>query len=415
MKLWEYLKEKMAPYAERIAFAGSGTTYGKLLSFEKGKKGKGRLTMCGGKTKEERAMRIFKCLARGETAVLWKKGQEDMFFEKVKRGGQVCGEAAFLTFDESDSLKENALTDEKILCQLEGISSYFDVKGLKSIAIAGEPTDPAVLTGEFLYALLNGLTIYFYEGPVLPQRLARFLKENGIEVFCGTPTLYLALKRCVSEKYFPVKAAVIGGERLTKNAALSIAESFSRTDFYGVYGPTEHGFQASVLLPEDFAERAGSIGKPVGRTKMRIQEGEIQIKSPVAAGERARGKEKLCRGWLHTGIAGHTDAEGYYYPDGEYPDGREEKIVRAGFNIFPAEIERVLRTFPGIEDCRAFGIDDELYGQRICVRIKGSVTLPELRRYAAEKLPPYLVPHEYRLNGRFEDDFEERPKRGGRE
>ena len=75
------------------------------------------------------------------------------------------------------------------------------------------------------------------------------MKENGIEVFCGTPTLYLALKRCVSEKYFPVKAAVIGGERLTKNAALSIAESFSRTDFYGVYGPTEHGFQASVLLP----------------------------------------------------------------------------------------------------------------------------------------------------------------------
>ena len=143
--------------------------------------------------------------------------------------------------------------------------------------------------------------------------------------------------------------------------------------------------------------------------------GEKQIKSPVAAGERARGKEKLCRGWLHTGIAGHTDAEGYYYPDGEYPDGREEKIVRAGFNIFPAEIERVLRTFPGIEDCRAFGIDDELYGQRICVRIKGSVTLPELRRYAAEKLPPYLVPHEYRLNGRFEDDFEERPKRGDRE
>lgn len=49
------------------------------------------------------------------------------------------------------------------------------------------------------------------------------------------------------------------------------------------------------------------------------------------------------------------------------------------------------------------------------MRIKGSVTLPELRRYAAEKLPSYLVPHEYRLNDRFEDDFEERPKRGGRE
>lgn len=33
MKLWEYLKEKMAPYAERIAFAGSGDNVWKIALF----------------------------------------------------------------------------------------------------------------------------------------------------------------------------------------------------------------------------------------------------------------------------------------------------------------------------------------------------------------------------------------------
>ena len=87
-------------------------------------------------------------------------------------------------------------------------------------------------------------------------------------------------------------------------------------------------------------------------------------------------------------------------------------IIRAGVNIFPQEIESVLKECKGVDECLAFGVDDERYGQKIVVKIKGTASLTEIRKFAAEHLAAHLIPNEYRLNEPIEYTVSGKLKRG---
>lgn len=69
MTLWEYLKSKMERYGERIAFANSGLTYRELVSFPNRAHNESRLLICEGKSREEQAISILRCIAEGNVAV----------------------------------------------------------------------------------------------------------------------------------------------------------------------------------------------------------------------------------------------------------------------------------------------------------------------------------------------------------
>jgi acyl-CoA synthetase (AMP-forming)/AMP-acid ligase II len=62
--------------------------------------------------------------------------------------------------------------------------------------------------------------------------------------------------------------------------------------------------------------------------------------------------QSLSGGWLHTGDIGYMDAGGYIF----LLDRKNDLIIRGGQNIYPAEIERVLRKQPGVADVAAVGI-----------------------------------------------------------
>ncbi len=399
MKLWEYLREKIKPYSERVAFADSGITYGELLSWGNNAAGEKRLQVCKGGTREEQALAILKCLAEGAAAVPvsldYGLKQYNYICETVKDAGQVSDDTAFVMFTSgtTGTPKGVVLTDKNIVANLEYIASYFRLEGMKSICIARPLVHIAVLTGELLYGLVRGLTIYFYEESFMPARLAKFLSEKEIDVFCATPTLYAALVRSAKGKPLPVKAAAVSGERLTEAAARQLSEALPQTAFYNVYGLTEHSPRASALLPEEFVKKAGSVGKPIGAVKMKIEKGELLVKSPcVMKGyylDEARTKEKIRRGWLYTGDMAHTDEEGYYYIDGR----KDDMIIRAGVNIFPQEIEIEAKKCAGVHDCVVYGEREEHMGEMICLKYEGSIPSEWLWTYLVRNLPPYLVPN----------------------
>lgn len=260
MRLWEYLKEKMLRYADRTAFAGTGLTYAELLRFDEIGGGRGALTVCGENTREATAREILKSIAKGDTVVPVAKEYGEKWCanvrEAVRANGQVCGETAFVMFTSGTTgvPKGVMLTDENIIFNLKYISSYFDLSGLSRICVARPLAHISALTGELLYALCCGMTIYFYEETFMPQRFLRFLREKRIEVFCATPTLYLSLVK-YSAKDFPVKVSALSGERLTETTAKKISESFPKTKFYNVYGLTEHSPRVSALLPDEFVKK----------------------------------------------------------------------------------------------------------------------------------------------------------------
>jgi fatty-acyl-CoA synthase len=71
-------------------------------------------------------------------------------------------------------------------------------------------------------------------------------------------------------------------------------------------------------------------------------------------------------------------------------------IIRGGHNIFPRELEDLLRTHPAVEDACVVGIPNEILGELVCacvLPVEGAiVTGDELKDYCREQLADYRVP-----------------------
>jgi long-chain acyl-CoA synthetase len=96
------------------------------------------------------------------------------------------------------------------------------------------------------------------------------------------------------------------------------------------------------------------------------------------------------------GDIGYLDADGYLF----LCDRKIDMIISGGVNIYPAEIEAVLITMPGVQDCAIFGIPDDEFGERVVAAIQ-----PEPgARLADEAVLDYLRPHvaAYKLPRRIE-------------
>ncbi len=97
-------------------------------------------------------------------------------------------------------------------------------------------------------------------------------------------------------------------------------------------------------------------------------------------------------GWIHTGDAGHVDAEGYVFVS----DRVKDMIVSAGEKIYPAEVESVLSGHPAIAEIGVIGVPDEQWGERVhavVVPRKGTqITLAELQSFARGQLADFKLP-----------------------
>jgi acyl-CoA synthetase (AMP-forming)/AMP-acid ligase II len=125
---------------------------------------------------------------------------------------------------------------------------------------------------------------------------------------------------------------------------------------------------------EDILRKPESAGKPYFNVDLKIvaydgselpsgQVGEIVVRAPhVMQGYWNRPEataETLRDGWLYTGDLGYLDDEGFIY----VVDRKKDMLISGGENVYPAEIERVIREIPGIGDISIIGIPDDTWGQ----------------------------------------------------
>jgi long-chain acyl-CoA synthetase len=97
-------------------------------------------------------------------------------------------------------------------------------------------------------------------------------------------------------------------------------------------------------------------------------------------------------GWLGTGDLAYRDADG----DLHLVDRRSDLVLVSGFNVYPAEVERVLDAHPAVQETAVIGVPDARTGAAVravvVVRPGHAVTADELREHAAASLARYKVP-----------------------
>jgi acyl-CoA synthetase (AMP-forming)/AMP-acid ligase II len=102
-------------------------------------------------------------------------------------------------------------------------------------------------------------------------------------------------------------------------------------------------------------------------------------------------------GWLHTGDVGTMDTEGYVV----ITDRKKDMFISGGFNAYPAEIERLLLTHPGIAQAAVIGVPDERMGEVGMAFVVPAVDVelePEtVVTWAREHMANYKAPRHVRV------------------
>lgn len=286
------------------------------------------------------------------------------------------------------------LTEQNILNNLTAISAYFGVTARDRILIARPLCHCAVLVGEFLIALHNGLDIVFHQGDFSPAGVLREAKEYASTVLCGTPTIlyHISSANLKSKRPLSLRAMAISGECMTEAAAKLIRRAFPDAAIYHVYGLTEAGPRVCYLPPEEFDRFPLSVGRPLQSVRVQIREGELLVTgSSIMKGyycNQAMTDRILSDGWLYTGDAAERDKDGRIYIKGR----RDDRIIRSGINLYPQEIENILRQDPRISELLVFGEKDEVVGEHIHLKAVTTLSRSELFCICRALLPSYQLP-----------------------
>ena len=181
---------------------------------------------------------------------------------------------------------------------------------------------------------------------------------------------------------------------------------------YEVYGSTELGVDC-ILKPEDQLRKPGSCGRPYGGIEVRIVDemgeqvptgspGELFLRTTMAMDGYHRSAEQLAEQgdegeWHSVGDIAYVDDEGYVY----ICDRKKDMIISGGVNIYPAEIEAVLHSYPDVLDVAVFGIPSDEWGEAVHAVVQAKpgrdLDLDALRAHAAEHLGSYKRPRSYEV------------------
>jgi long-chain acyl-CoA synthetase len=250
-----------------------------------------------------------------------------------------------------------------------------------------------------------------------PARALELIERERVTQFVGVPTQSWDLLECpdFARRDTSSLASVGGGgapappelvrrvDRSFKTARPSIGYGMTETN---AYGPGNSG--------SDYLRKPTSCGRVVPVVELRVTDAEGRVLGPDEVGEiwfrgpnLIRGywnkpeatAETIVDGWLRSGDIGRIDEEGFVYVQ----DRAKDMVLRAGENVYCAEVEAALYEHPAVYEAAVFGVPHERLGEEVAAAIvpkPGQRLDPAaLRAFLAEHLAPFKIPTRIDVRG----------------
>jgi long-chain acyl-CoA synthetase len=277
---------------------------------------------------------------------------------------------------------------------LLAVVPFFHSYGLSSCAMAGVAMAATIIMHHRFVPKVVVKLIEQYEPTVMPAVPAMLV--SLCKLLRSRPMKYRALRYCIS-----------GGAPLDPRTAEEFSRLTGATVVEG-FGLSEAG-PVTHVGPLDGSARPGTIGVPLPDTDARIVDpqtgvgplpvgsvGELVVRGPQVMLGYWRDPEATAAtirdGWLYTGDLAMQDGDGFF----RIVDRKKDLIITSGFNVYPTDVEQVLRGCPGVGDVAVIGVPDPQRGEvvkAIVVPKPGSQVLErEFEAYCQEHLAKHKRP-----------------------
>lgn len=236
-------------------------------------------------------------------------------------------------------------------------------------------------------------------------------KDRLSKIFTVPAAMQMLLRhpRARDIDYGRIRTMIYGASPIPLDLLREAMEVFG-CGFVQQYGMTEMCGTVCALPPEDHDpagnERMLSAGKPLDGVTIRILDADGNDLAPGEVGEVAIGgvtrmagywnlteataEAITAEGLFRTGDAGRIDDDGYL----TIVDRVKDMIVSGGENVYPAEVETVLRRHPAIADVAVIGVPDERWGEAVkaVVVANGALDPQAVIAWARGQLAGYKLP-----------------------
>jgi long-chain acyl-CoA synthetase len=240
--------------------------------------------------------------------------------------------------------------------------------------------------------------------------------RHRVTVFDGVPTMYammLADPSLPGADLSSLRICAVGGQTMPaakmaeweRRAGAPLLELWGMTELGGAgtsncsYMPNVHG-SIGFALPGAEARVAALDDAKV--TVPDGEPGELMIRGPLVmlgyyGNQQATQAAIEPDGWMHTGDIATRDDEGHYF----IVDRKKDLIITGGFNVYPAEIERVVASHPAVAMVAVGSVPDETRGELarayVVLRPGATATEAEIIDHCRPHLAAYKLPRSVRF------------------
>jgi acyl-CoA synthetase (AMP-forming)/AMP-acid ligase II len=220
-----------------------------------------------------------------------------------------------------------------------------------------------------LQCFANRGTLAAAEPEMNPQSTAQFMYDTKVQFVSATPSFWRRLLMFADGdllRHVPIIQITLGGEVVDQSILDKLRQHFPNARLVHIYATTELGRCFAVSdgiagFPSIFLKKALS-----DQVELKVQDGELLVRSPNAMRmyDPYSSNRIGAEDWFATGDLVEEKRDRLYFV------GRKSDMINvAGSKVYPIEVERTIRTIPGVSDVRVFGKASSIAGELVACEI----------------------------------------------